>query len=174
MVTAHRIAATSVIIKPAFPVQSVESFLSEHSLHYENQPLIAEHSLPLRVVYPKFDNGVRPECILDGGAQVVVMRRDIWECLDLPLMTEKVMIMESANNTWNPTLGVVQNIRLSFGPIMLTLHIQVVDYAPFEVLLRRPFFAISSCITEGGLDGDSFITLRDPNTGERAKFVTHA
>jgi len=54
-------------------------------------------------------------------------------------MTEKVMIMESANNTRNPTLGVVQNVRLSFGPITLTLHIQVVDYAPFEVLLGRPF-----------------------------------
>ena len=81
--------------------------------------------------------------------------------------------MESANNTRNPTLGVVQNVRLSFGPITLTLHIQVINYAPFEVLLRQPFFTISSCITEDGLDGDSFITLRDPNMGERAKFVTH-
>ena len=30
-------------------------------------------SLPLRVIYPIFTEGVQPECILDGGSQNVIM-----------------------------------------------------------------------------------------------------
>jgi hypothetical protein len=84
------------------------------------------------------------------------------------------MIMESANNTRNHTLSLIQNVRLTLGPISLLLQIQVIEDAPFEVLLGRPFFALSSCITEDSTNGESYITIRDPNMGERAKFFTHA
>jgi hypothetical protein len=84
------------------------------------------------------------------------------------------MIMESANNTRNHTLGLVQNVRLTLGSILLSLQIQVIKDAPFEVLLGQPFFALSSCITEDSTDGESYITIRNPNTGECAKFITYA
>jgi hypothetical protein len=41
----------------------------------------AAASLPLRVIFLTFAPGVEPECIIDGGVQIVVMRRDIWEKL---------------------------------------------------------------------------------------------
>jgi hypothetical protein len=84
------------------------------------------------------------------------------------------MIMESMNNTQNHTLGLIQNVRLTLGPILLSLQIQVIEDAPFEVLLGQPFFALSSCITEDSTDGESYITICDPNIGECAKFITHA
>jgi hypothetical protein len=102
MIMSRRVNANAVLMDSPTPIQSVDSFLNQHGDQY-----VAEHSLPLRVVFPKFKNRVHPECILDGGAQVIVMRKDIWECLDLPLLTEKIMIMESANNMCNHTLGVV-------------------------------------------------------------------
>jgi hypothetical protein len=84
------------------------------------------------------------------------------------------MVMESANQQTNHTLGVVENVNVSFGHITVALQIQVVENAPFEVLLGRPFFSLTNCVTEDSQVGDSFITLRDPNTGKRAKFPTHA
>jgi hypothetical protein len=124
MIMSHRVNTNAVLVDSPTPIQSVDSFLNQHSDQY-----IAEYSLPLRVVFPEFENGVLPECILDGGAQVIVMWRDIWECLDLPLLTKKIMIMESANNMPNHTLEVVQNIKMTFKPIMLMLQIQVIEDA---------------------------------------------
>ena len=74
-----------------FKDDSTDSYLS--SLFEQSAPLSdldlekykyspsAAPSLPLRVIFPVFAPRVKPECILDGGAQIVVMRKDIWEKL---------------------------------------------------------------------------------------------
>jgi hypothetical protein len=72
MIMSHRVNANAILVDSPTPIQSVDSFLNQHGDQY-----ITEHSLPLRVVFPKFENGVCPECILDGGVQVIVMRKDI-------------------------------------------------------------------------------------------------
>jgi Protein of unknown function (DUF4100)/Aspartyl protease len=172
MVVSKKVSNNVSILLPDSPVHAADSFLHENAARYD-EDTVAASSLPLRVVYPDFGHGVQPECILDSGAQIIAMRRDVWERLDLPLLCEKVMVMESANNTRNHTLGLVQNVRVSFGPVSFSLQIQVVDDAPFEVLLGRPFFALASCLTEDTTSGDTYITLTDPNTGQRAKFNTY-
>jgi hypothetical protein len=154
MIMSRHVNANAILVDSPTPIQSVDTFLNQHGDQY-----VAEHSLPLRVVFPEFENGVCPECILDGGAQVIVIRKDIWECLDLPLLTKKIMIMESANNMCNHTLGVIQNVKMTFGPITLMLQIQVIEDALFKVLLGQPFFALANCITEDNPEGGLCITL---------------
>ena len=78
-------------------------------------------SLPLRVIFPTFATGVEPECILDGGAQVVVMRRDVWEKLRSPITSSKAMSMESANSTTAMTLGLIENQPVKLGPVTIYL-----------------------------------------------------
>lgn len=173
MVMSRRVSADAVLVESTYPVQTVESFLNEHGSKYTFDPIVAEHSVPLRIVFPEFANGVRPECILDSGAQIIAMRKDVWKQMDLPLMCEKIMVMESANNSRNATLGVVQNVRVEFGPIALHLQVQIVDNAPFEVLLGLPFYCLANVVSEHFQNGDANITLRDPNTHVRATFPTH-
>ena len=176
LVTGKKVATNSL------EVESADSYLS--ALHNDAPPRLdvskydpdasttAPHSLPLRVIYPTFGPGVIPECILDGGAQVVVMRRDIWEQLRVPLAPHKAMKMESANSGTTLTLGMVQNLPVTLGDITIHLQIQVVDNAPFEVLLGRPFFAITRC-TESNLAGGSHvIELIHPKTKEPSLFPT--
>ena len=122
----------------------------------------AAASLPLRVIFPSFGNGIEPECILDGGAQVVVMRRDIWEQLRTPIVANKAMPMESANASTSMTLGLIENHPVQLGPITIYLQIQVVDNAPFEVLLGRPFFDVVNCEEISRAGGSHEIRIRDP------------
>jgi hypothetical protein len=124
----------------------------------------AVHSLPLRVIYPEFAPGVQPECILDGGAQIVVMRKDVWEQLQVPLATHWTMSMESANSGTTRTLGFVENHPVKIGHIVIHLQIQVVEDAPFEVLLGRPFFDVTSCAEVSKQGGEHSIYIRDPTT----------
>jgi hypothetical protein len=73
--------------------------------------------------------------------------------------------MESANNTRNHTLSLVQNVCLTLRPISLSLQIQVIEDTPFEVLLGRPFFTLSSrtySSPSGNLFGHSLI-LKQPS-----------
>ena len=129
-------------------------------------------SLPLRVIFPTFATGVEPECILDGGAQVVVMRRDVWEKLRSPITSSKAMSMESANSTTAMTLGLIENQPVKLGPVTIYLQIQVVDNAPFEVLLGRPFFDVTSCTEISRSGGSHEIHIKDPKTGVSYAFPT--
>ena len=135
------------------------SHLSELDLEkYEFSPSAAP-SLPLRVVFPVFAPGVEPECILDGGAQIVVMRKDIWEKLRAPITSSKFMTIESASSGKTTSLGLVEDHPVRLGPITVYLQIQVVDSAPFEVLLGRPFFDITNCKEVSTVVLNSFLMI---------------
>ena len=135
-------------------------------------PSTAHASLPLRVIYPSFGHGVTPECILDGGAQVVIMRRDVWAKLNFPITANKSMRMESANSSTYQTLGMLENIPITLGSVTVKLQIQVVDDAPFEVLLGRPFFDILSASERSKPGGHHSLEIRDPSDGTPYVFLT--
>lgn len=132
----------------------------------------AATSLPLRVVFPDFGNGVHPECILDGGAQIIVMRKDVWERLRAPVNRSRATPMESANAKTTMTFGLIENHPVQLGPVRVYLQIQVVEEAPFEVLLGRPFFDITSCSEVSATGGKHVIEIKDPKTGTPYVFAT--
>jgi hypothetical protein len=135
---------------------------------------VASDSLPLRVVEAIVEDRLRCECILDQGAQVTAMRKDLWERLGLPLKSDMVMVMEAANDTRSTTLGLLQDLKFAFGPVEICLQVQVVEKAPFEVLLGRPFFALTACFTKDFQTGDQHITITDPNTRQVVTIPTQA
>jgi hypothetical protein len=141
-------------------------------VQYDPSRASAAASLPLRVIFPSFGNGVEPECILDGGAQVVVMRKDIWEQLRAPIVANKAMPMESANVSTSMMLGLVENYPVQMGPITIYLQIQVVEHAPFEVLLGRPFFDVANCEEISRAGGSHEIRIRDPKNDNPYMFAT--
>jgi len=110
--------------------------------------------------------------LLDSGAEIVAMRKDIWQSLDVPLRSDHLMTMESANKTKNVTPGVIENLTFNFGTVDFMLQVQVVETANFEVLLGRPFHALTSCRSRDMLNGDLDITLTDPNTGKESMIAT--
>lgn len=101
-------------------------------IKYDNNSL-ATPFLPLHIIFPIFAPGVEPECILNGGAQVVVMWKDIWEQLRAPTVENKAIPMESVNTTTMKTLGLIENHPVQLGqitclpykspPILLFLHV---------------------------------------------------
>ena len=166
--------ATEANDADAFLVDASESKSSQAYLDFVkyDSANTAAPCLPLRVIYPTFAPGVEPECILDGGAQVVVMRKDIWERLKAPIVTRRAMHMESANAATTMTLGVIENQPVQLGSVTIYLQIQVIENAPFEVLLGRPFFDITSCSERSSPGGNHEIHIKDPQTGEGYTFAT--
>jgi hypothetical protein len=131
----------------------------------ENVPLVVgRDSVPLRAVYPLINGKYVFECVLDNGSMIIGMRRDIWEKLGYGLQNMK-MRMQSANKSDNDTLGRIANLKFTFGDVDLFLQVQVVDDAPYEILIGRPFFTLSEALTKDYKNGDQQVTITDPNTG---------
>jgi hypothetical protein len=74
--------------------------------------------------------------------------------------------MESVNTSTNKMLGVIENLPLDFGAGEMLFQVQVVPTANFNVLLRWPFFTLTSCHMEDLPNSEQDVTLTDPNTGK--------
>ena len=140
---------------------------------YDPSLASAAASLPLRVIYPTIGDGSEPECILDGGAQVVVMREDIWKRLNISRTEKKAIPMETANSSTSMTLGLAEKVPFQLGEIMFYLQVQVVEKAPFEILLGRPFFDITNCEEISRTGGRHMIRVYDPHTHESYAHPTY-
>ena len=137
---------------------------SRYEVREDGTVVVGEDSLPLRCMDVKVADWGPVECILDSGSQIVAMRKEIWEKIGEPIRSDKIMIMEAANKTKSETMGVLENLKISVGPVELRLQVQVMKDAPYDMLLGRPFYALAQCVTKDYTSGDQYITITDPNT----------
>jgi hypothetical protein len=145
----------------------------EDSLHRsDNGTITGRHSVPLRYIKATVAGKHVITCVLDQGAEIIAMRKDIWESIGIPIRSDHLMTMESANRSKDATLGVLENLSFDFGSGEMLLQVQVVEKANYEILLGRPFFAHTSCKTDDFINGDQHLTISDPNSGKEIKIVT--
>ena len=82
------------------------------------------------------------------------------------------MVMESANKSRDETMGLLQDLKINIGGYDFYLQVQVVRDAPYEMLLGRPFFTLTSASHKHFDCGDSRLTLFDPNSGDKIMLPT--
>ncbi|KAJ6542560.1 hypothetical protein B0H19DRAFT_957768 [Mycena capillaripes] len=114
----------------------------------------------------------RVVCTLDQGSEIVAMNRSVWKMIGVPLSPEKVLTMESADSNQSLTAGVVENLKFLVGDIDLLLQVHVVDSAPFDILVGRPFFRFTECHTKDYTNRTQELTLTCPNTGKVQTLAT--
>jgi hypothetical protein len=134
------------------------------AIHDPDDLQVGRDSIPLRSIFPLVEGKLTVECILDSGCQIVEMNSVIWEKLGNNLQVERTLKMEAANSTITETHGRLRNIRFTFDDIDIYLQVQVMPNAPYDILLGRPFYALTKCITKDFMNGDQHLTITDPNT----------
>jgi hypothetical protein len=145
----------------------------EGTLHRsEDGTITAHHSVPLRCIEATVAGKHVLTCVLDQGAEIIAMCKDVWQSLGVPLRSDHLMTMESANRSKDATLGVIENLGFDFGSGEMLLQVQVVEKANFEILLGRPFYAHTSCKTKDFINGEQNLTISDPNSGKEIKLAT--
>jgi hypothetical protein len=133
-------------------------------LRSDDGRVVADHFAPLRCIRATTIGGRVVTCVLDQGAEVVVMPAAIWKTLGVGLRSDHRLNMESVNTNKDATLGVIENVPLDFGGGPLYFQVQVIPRASFEILLGRPFFKLTTCRTFDLPDGEQDILVTDPNT----------
>ena len=61
---------------------------------------------------------------------------------------------------------------MTIGPLTIMLQVQVIKWAPFEVLLGQLFFSLTACKTDDQPDGSQYITLTDPAMQRQIRLAT--
>ena len=126
----------------------------------------------MRTVEAVVEGHRKVECVLDTGAQLVVIKKSIWEGLNVPMKPTQTYNMVAAKHTRTSPLGKLENVWVRFGNVELYIQAQVVEDAPFDLLLGQPFFALAEVRTSHSASGEQLITLKDPNSSEVVTLAT--
>jgi hypothetical protein len=94
-------------------------------LRSDDGKIVADHFVPLCCIHATTIGGRALTCILDQGAEVVLMPREVWKELGVPLRSDHSLNMESVNMTCDLTLGVIENVPLDFGVGPMYFQVQV-------------------------------------------------
>lgn len=153
----------------------VESFMNDMSDTDDRRGLVivANKGNGLRTVYPSI-NGSEPdiENILDSGSQIVAIDRCIAIGLEISWDPTITVRMEDVHGGLASTLGLAKNVPFKFGEITVYLQCHVQNKAPFEVLLGRPFDVLTESEVRTFGNGDTEITIKDPNSSRRVTIGT--
>jgi len=126
--------------------------------------IVGHKSLPLREIQVTFPNGTKEMAVLDDGSSIIVLRIDLWqEVGSIPLIQEESITMECADTGLSQTMGMVRNLPMKVGNILLHVQAQVVKKAPYRLLLGRTFSALTGCTKHDDPNGDTLISITDPN-----------
>jgi hypothetical protein len=126
--------------------------------------IVTDHFTPLCCIRATTIGGCVLTCVLDQGAEVIVMPKDVWKSLGINLCSGHRLNMESVNMSRDSMLGVIKSIPLDFRGGLMYFQVQVTKHANFEVLLSCPFFTLSSCCTFDLPNREQDVLLMDPNT----------
>jgi hypothetical protein len=159
----EQVSGKRIPVGSATVYDQAEVYMSNYT-RLADGTVVGRDQVPLRCVTAMVNDSEHIECLLDNGSSIIVMHVDIWRRLGLPL-SDEVMVMETANSARDPTMGRLKNVRFSFQGLEVMLQVQVVRNSPCEVLLGRPFFTLTTCITRDFMDGNQHITISDPNGG---------
>ncbi|KAJ3555802.1 hypothetical protein NP233_g12120 [Leucocoprinus birnbaumii] len=168
----HRVPNTSPaaisMLENAVPSdQDTTEVLMNHASSPSSTPLVVANPCEdLRTIPLELDGRLTVDAILDEGSQIIAISRDVWERLGSPVHSRDAIVLESANSTTEHTLGLIRDLPARIGPCTFYLQVQVVERAPYDMLLGRPFLTLAQACAHHFTDGHSHLTLTDPNTRE--------
>jgi hypothetical protein len=170
LTTSKQVTVGTVSVNELSGHPQTEQFLKgwdKHMKRANDGHIVADHFKSLRTIWGTTTGGWVLTCVLDQGAEVIVMLQLVWRSLGgVPLHSDYQMTMESVNMSSDQTLGVMENFLIDFGTGDMLFQVQIVLVAAFDVLLGRPSFTLTSCKTADLPNGDQDITLTDLNNGK--------
>ncbi|PPQ82280.1 hypothetical protein CVT26_013954 [Gymnopilus dilepis] len=173
LITTKRTAASANFIEEAKTEIQVHNFMAALP-KTDDGLIVAKHTEELRAINMLVD-GVHPcEAVLDTGAQLVGLSEKLWIKFGLPIRSDYIMVMESANSTKNRTCGLLHNLKLRIGNYDFYVQVQVTENAAYDMLLGMPFFTLASANLQCFGNNDAVLNLTDPNSGAKITVPTHA
>src|SRR3984957_1890382 len=169
----HRVPPEGSLVVPD-PYESYYNSLEPGEVPNLDRLTVAKESTAIRSIFALIDSSQKKECTVDPGCQVVAMSETTCHSLALPYDPRIRLNMESANGTFDWSLGLARNVPFLVGTVTLYLQVHVIRSPSYEILLGRPFDVLTESIIRNYTNEDQTITITDPNTGKQCTIPTFA
>lgn len=126
----------------------------------------------LRTIRVHLDRLGPLQAVLDSGSSFIAIPYRVAFALGRPFRSDMALAMVTADGKEHFTMGVIPEVVLQVGPVKLNVPIQVTTDGSFDILLGRPFFAHTRCVTKDMEDGSQSITITDPRKGSQYTIPT--
>ncbi|KIK14047.1 hypothetical protein PISMIDRAFT_34349, partial [Pisolithus microcarpus 441] len=104
--------------------------------------------------------------ILDGGSQVVALRKEVAEVLQLPIEKDGCITMETATQGKEAMEGIVNNCPITFAGVTVHLPIQIIRNTAFNIILGQPFTCTLHATTQDLLNGAQSVEIIEPGSSK--------
>ena len=158
----------------ADPIEEYYNSLEPGETPSMDRLTVAKESTAIRSIHALVDTLQKKECTVDPGCQVVAMSETACHSLGLAYDPRIRLNMESANGSFDWSLGLARNIPFLIGTITLYLQVHVIRSPSYEILLGRPFDVLTESVIRNYNNEDQTITITDPNTGDQCTIPTFA
>jgi hypothetical protein len=158
----------------ADPIEEYYNSLEPGEAPSMDRLTVAKESTAIRSIHALVDALQKKECTVDPGCQVVAMSETACHSLGLAYDPRIRLNMESANGSFDWSLGLARNIPFLIGTITLYLQVHVIRSPSYEILLGRPFDVLTESVIRNYNNEDQTITITDPNTGDQCTIPTFA
>ena len=135
---------------------------------------VAKESTAIRSIYALVDSSQKKECTVDPGCQIIAMSENTCHSLGLAYDPMIRLNMESANGTFDWSMGLARNVPFTIGSVTLYLQVHVIRSPSYEILLGRPFDVLTESIIRNYSNEDQTITITDPNSRKQCTIPTFA
>ena len=109
---------------------------------------------------------------MDSGSQIVSMSERVALTTGLTWNPDICIHMQSANKQVEKTLGLARNVPFLLGDLTVYLQVHIIRDPAYDVLLGRPFDALTESLIKNTSTCSHTITLTDPNTCRRFTIPT--
>ena len=158
----------------ADPIETYYKSLAPGETPSIDRLTVAKEATALRSIYALVDTSQKKECTVDPGCQVVAMSETTCHSLGLAYDPAIKLNMESANGTYDWSLGLARNIPFLVGTITLYLQVHIIRSPSYEILLGRPFDVLTGSVIRNYTNEDQTITITDPNSQKQCTIPTFA
>jgi hypothetical protein len=158
----------------ADPIEAYYDSLEPGEILDTDRLTVAKESTAIRSVHALVDSSQKKECTVDPGCQVVAMSESTCHSLGLAYDPKIRLHMESANGTFDWSLGLARNVTFLIGTITLYLQVHIIRSPSYEILLGRPFDVLTESVIRNFNNEDQTITISDPNTDSQCTVPTFA
>ena len=169
--TSHRVPPEGSTIIPD-PIESYYRSLGRGQPPDIGRLTVARDATAIRSLFALVDNSQRIECTIDPGCQIVAMAEAVCNSLGLPYDPDIKLNMESANGTFDWSLGLARNVPFVIGNITLYFQVHVISSPSYAILLGRPFDVLTESVIRNFANEDQTITITDPNSGRQSTIPT--
>ncbi|KAL5513599.1 hypothetical protein ACEPAH_3998 [Sanghuangporus vaninii] len=128
--------------------------------------LLAPAVVPLHEINVRLNDTLQVNGVLDSGSSFIGIPRHIWRQIKSPACISNPTHIQTASPNPSQSCHIIPCVKISLPGFAMHAPVYILENAPFDLLLGRPFFAHTHAVTADLGEHCQTLYITDPATAE--------